>query len=58
MIQLLSVLGVKKTVLNGWSFGGAIAQKVGEIKPDLVSKLILTCSVSDKGLPVKNQEGK
>lgn len=42
----------------GWSFGGAVCQKIAELAPDLVSKLILTCSVSHEGLSMPDAEGK
>ena len=58
VIQLLKMLKVEKAILNGWSFGGAISQKVAELAPALVEKLILTCSVSHEGFSSKNSEGK
>jgi len=33
----------------GWSFGGAVSMKLAEIAPELVTKIILTCSTSHLG---------
>jgi pimeloyl-ACP methyl ester carboxylesterase len=58
VVEMLHLLKLSNIVLVGWSFGGAISQKVCELDPQLVSKLILTCSVSHKGLTITNDEGK
>ena len=44
--------------MNGWSFGGPIVMKAAELAPELVGKLILTCSGSIDGLVLKDEEGK
>ena len=33
MIELCHVLGITQIILNGWSFGGAISQKIAEMAP-------------------------
>lgn len=45
VVDFCKVLDLKKIIINGWSFGGTVSQKVAEIAPDLVHKLILTASV-------------
>ncbi len=54
----MDLLQIKKAILIGWSFGGAICQKIAELAPNRVSKLILTCSVADNGLVFTDKEGK
>lgn len=58
VVEAVHLLKLSNIVLIGWSFGGAISQKVCELDPQLVSKLILTCSVCHQGLPITNDEGK
>jgi pimeloyl-ACP methyl ester carboxylesterase len=29
-------LKINKVILNGWSFGGAVAQKIADMDPELV----------------------
>ena len=41
---------VKQCFAIGWSFGGGISMKLAEMAPNLVQKLILTCSVPHEGL--------
>ena len=36
VIQLLHLLKINKVILNGWSFGGAVVQKIADIAPELV----------------------
>lgn len=57
VIELCKMLKIEKAIVNGWSFGGAISQKVAEMAPELVAKLILTASVSHEGLVLTNEEG-
>lgn len=52
VIDLLAVLKVSKAIFIGWSFGGAISQKAAELAPELVTKLVLTCSVPAIGMPM------
>jgi pimeloyl-ACP methyl ester carboxylesterase len=47
--EFCQLRGIAKCVAIGWSFGGGISLKLAEIAPELVSKIILTCTVSDKG---------
>ena len=54
MIELCKLLKIEKAIVNGWSFGGTIAQKVAEMAPELVVKLILTASVSYEGIFTTN----
>lgn len=54
----MKMLKINKAILNGWSFGGAISQKVAELAPEIVTKLILTCSVSHEGLQSLDPTGK
>ena len=46
--------GVKKCIVNGWSFGGGVSMKLAEISPELVVKLILTNSVPHTGIKIMN----
>ena len=57
LIELMKMLKVKKAILNGWSFGGAVVQKTAEMAPELISKLILTCSVSHEGVKTLKEDG-
>jgi pimeloyl-ACP methyl ester carboxylesterase len=41
VIDLISVLGLKKVILGGWSFGGWVTQIVTTENPELVSQTIL-----------------
>jgi pimeloyl-ACP methyl ester carboxylesterase len=55
--EFCQLRGIEQCIANGWSFGGGVAMKLAEIAPELVTKVILTCSVSDKGLQLR-AEGK
>lgn len=33
VIELIKILKINKAIVNGWSFGGAISQKVAELAP-------------------------
>ena len=61
-IELCKALKIQKVILNGWSFGGTVAQKTAELAaelaPGLVQKLILTASVSHEGFASRKEEGK
>lgn len=48
--EFCKMLGISKCIANGWSFGGGITMKLAEMAPELVTKMILTCSVSHEGL--------
>lgn len=52
--SFIELKGLKDVVLVGWSYGGGIAMKTAEIAPELVSKIIPTCSISHMGLPFSN----
>ena len=41
-------------MVNGWSFGGGVAMKFAEIAPEMVVKMILTCSGPLEGLKMMN----
>jgi pimeloyl-ACP methyl ester carboxylesterase len=48
---------ILKVILIGWSFGGGVSMKLAEIAPELVIKIVLTCSVSHLGLALTNENG-
>ena len=50
LVDFCKLKGIQKCIANGWSFGGGVSMKLAEIAPELVTKLILTCSVADEGL--------
>ena len=57
VVEFCKILKIEKAIINGWSFGGSIGQKVAEMAPGLVVKLILTASVSHEGLYLTNEKG-
>jgi pimeloyl-ACP methyl ester carboxylesterase len=50
LLDFCKIKAIKQCVAIGWSFGGAIALKLAEVAPELVSKVVLTCSVSYLGI--------
>lgn len=59
VIALLSILGIKKYYVAGWSTGGAVAMKIAAKRPKEVKKMVLIESCSYRGYPVfkKNSMG-
>lgn len=49
---------IKQCIPIGWSFGGGVSMKFAEIAPQIVCKLVLTCSVSHLGLILSNKQEK
>jgi pimeloyl-ACP methyl ester carboxylesterase len=52
MIDFLSIIGIKKYSLLGWSTGGGIALRMASINPEQVEKLVLVESCSYRGYPI------
>lgn len=50
LLDLCRIKQVKQCFAVGWSFGGGISMKLAEMAPELVQKVVLTCSVSHEGL--------
>ena len=58
IMELLDLLKIKKVFIVGWSFGGIAAQKIAEMRPDMVRKMIMVSSISHKGLVFQSPDGK
>lgn len=54
LVDFCKIKNIKQCTAIGWSFGGAVSMKLAEIAPELVTKVILTCSVSHLGIRLLN----
>ena len=54
IVEFCKLRGIQKCAINGWSFGGGVAMKVAEIAPELVQKMVLTCSMPVEGMKFMN----
>jgi 2-hydroxy-6-oxonona-2,4-dienedioate hydrolase len=55
LVDFCSIKKIKQCVAVGWSFGGTVAMKFAELAPEVVTKIILTCSVSFEGITVSTE---
>lgn len=54
LVEFCKIKNIKQCTAIGWSFGGGVSMKLAEIAPELVAKVILTCSVSHNGIKLLN----
>lgn len=50
LVEFCKIKNIKECTAIGWSFGGGVSMKLAEIAPELVTKLILTCTVPHNSL--------
>lgn len=50
LVNFCKIKNIKQCIAIGWSFGGGVSLKFAEIAPELVTRVILTCSVSHLGI--------
>lgn len=55
LVDICKIKKIEQVIAVGWSFGGGIAMKFAELAPELVKKVILTCSISYNGYVIENE---
>lgn len=57
LVEFCAIKKIEHCVAIGWSFGGGISMKFAELAPNLVKKVVLTCSISYNGYICLTAEG-
>ncbi len=55
LVDFCRLKDIKECVAIGWSFGGGISMKFAELAPQLVKKVVLTCTISYNGYICMNE---
>jgi 2-hydroxy-6-oxonona-2,4-dienedioate hydrolase len=56
LVDFCNIKKINHCVPIGWSFGGAISMKFAELAPNIVTKIILTCSCPYDGVSFSTTE--